>query len=149
MAISNPDPVLSEDYYQQGVKAALATVMAVNSSYSHTMTINQAYINGYFTGEAAFKSTADEQLKQIWMQRYLLNFLQDSEYSYFEYRRNHYPDFPINPATSLNENNRNALPLRWTYPNSETLYNRENLVEAINRQYDGYDEINKVMWLLK
>ena len=120
----------AEDYYQQGVKAALATVMAVNSSYSHTMTINQAYINGYFTGEAAFKSTADEQLKQIWMQRYLLNFLQDSEYSYFEYRRNH-------------------LPLRWTYPNSETLYNRENLVEAINRQYDGYDEINKVMWLLK
>jgi hypothetical protein len=83
------------------------------------------------------------------MQRYILNFMQDAEYSYFEYRRNAYPVFPINPATSLNENNKNGLPLRWLYPGSETDYNRENLIEALNIQYDGYDEVNKVMWLLK
>jgi len=56
---------------------------------------------------------------------------------------------PINPATNLNENNKFGLPLRWTYPNSETDYNRDNLIEALNRQFDGYDEINKVMWILK
>jgi len=83
------------------------------------------------------------------MQRYLLNFMQDAQYSYFEYRRTSYPEFPINPATSLNENNPNGLPMRWLYPSSETNYNRENLIEALDRQYDGYDEINKLMWLLK
>ena len=136
-------------FSQSGVKAALANIMAVNATYAHTMPITQSYIDGYFTGNAAFKTLAADQLKQIWMQRYLLNFMQDAEFSYFEYRRTGYPAFPINPATSLNENNRAALPLRWTYPSSETNYNRENLVEALKTQFDGFDEINKVMWLLK
>jgi hypothetical protein len=139
----------AQEYYEQGVKAALGHFLAVNAAYSHTMTINQAYIDGYLTGEAAFKTTSDEQLKQIWMQRYLLNFMQDAEYSYFEYRRTAYPEFPVNPATSLNENNPDGLPMRWLYPSSETNYNRENLIEALDYQYEGYDEINKLMWLLK
>jgi hypothetical protein len=139
----------AQEYYEQGVKAALGHFLTVNSAYAHTMTINQAYIDGYLTGEAAFKTEQTDQLKQIWMQRYLLNFMQDAQYSYFEYRRTSYPEFPINPATSLNENNPNGLPMRWLYPSSETNYNRENLIEALDRQYDGYDEINKIMWLLK
>ena len=139
----------AETYYQGGVKAALTNVMPVTASYVHTLPINQAYIDSYFTGEAAFKATTEDQLKQIWMQRYLLNFMQDPEYSYFEYRRNNYPVFPINTVTSLNENNRAALPLRWTYPGSETNYNRDNLIAALSSQYGGFDEINKVMWLLQ
>jgi len=39
--------------------------------------------------------------------------------------------------------------MRWLYPSTETNYNRENLIEALDRQYEGYDEINKLMWLLK
>jgi len=139
----------AQTYYEDGVTAALGYIMATKASYAHTMPIDAAYIAGYFTGEAAFKSTQDEQLKQIWMQAYILRFMQDADFSYFEYRRNKYPDFPINPATSLNENNTSAIPMRALYPGSETSYNRENLVEALNRQYDGYDEINKIMWLLK
>lgn len=139
----------AETYYQSGVKAALAHIMATNASFAHGMPIDQAYIDSYFTGEAAFKTTTDEQLNQIWIQRYLLNFMQDGQYSYFEYRRNAYPVFPINAATSLNENNKSGIPLRWMYPGSETLYNRDNLVSALNSQYGGFDEINKVMWLLK
>ena len=139
----------AQTYYEDGVKSALADIMATKASYAHGKAIDQAYINGYFTGEAAFKATQDEQLKQIWMQRYILNFMQDAESSYFEYRRNTYPVFPINPATSLNENNKNGIPMRYLYPGSETNYNRENLTEALNRQYEGYDEINKLMWLLK
>jgi len=139
----------AEDFYKQGVKASLAVVMATKSTYAHGKAIDQNYIDNYFTGEAAFKTTLDDQLKQIWMQRYILSFMQDAEYSYFEYRRNKYPEFPINPATSLNENNVNGIPMRWLYPNSETDYNRENLIIALDRQYGGYDEINKIMWLLK
>ena len=87
--------------------------MATKASYAHGMAINQAYIDGYFTGEAAFKTNETDQLKQIWMQRYILNFMQIAENSFFEYRRNNYPEFPINPATSLNENNKNGIPMRW------------------------------------
>lgn len=139
----------AQDYYQDGVKSALAVIMATKSSYAHNRPIDQNYINNYFQGEAAFKTTLDDQLKQVWMQRYLLNFMQDAQFSYFEYRRTTYPEFPINPATSLNENNVNGIPMRWMYPSSETNYNRENLIIALDRQYDGYDEINKIMWLLK
>lgn len=38
--------------------------------------------------------------------------------------------------------------MRWLYPTSETNYNRENLIVALDRQYEGYDEINKIMWPL-
>lgn len=139
----------AQNYYESGVKSALGYLMDTKAENAHGMAINQAYIDGYFTGEAAFKATADEQLEQIWMQRYLLNFMQFPKTSYFEYRRTGFPDFPINPATSLNQNNRDGLPMRWLYPSSETSYNRENLIQALNRQYDGYDEVNKLMWLLK
>jgi len=139
----------AQTYYEDGVKAALTLLTTTKSSYAHTMPIDQTYISGYFTGEAVFKATPDEQLKQIWMQEYILRYMQDADFSYFEYRRNTYPEFPINPATSLNENDPNAIPMRCLYPGSESDYNRTNLIEALNRQYDGYDEINKIMWLLK
>jgi len=139
----------TQTYYEEGVKAALAQLMTTKSTYAHTVPIDQTYIDGYFTGEAAFKATTDEQLKQIWMQEYILRYMQDADFSYFEYRRNAFPVFPINPASSMNENNTSAIPMRCLYPGSETSYNRENLIIALDRQYDGYDEINKIMWLLK
>jgi hypothetical protein len=35
------------------------------------------------------------------------------------------------------------------YPESELNLNRENVQEAINRQFTQGDDINGVMWLLK
>jgi len=140
----------AENYYKEGVKSALKAQMGTDgATYAHGMAITQTYIDNYFTGEAAFKTTTDEQLKQIWFQKYILNFMQDAENSYFEYRRTKYPVFPINPNTNLNLNNPNAIPMRWLYPTSETDYNRANLIEALKNQYDGTDEINKLMWVLK
>lgn len=140
---------IAQSYYESGVKAALASVMATASSYAHGMAITQTYIDNYFTGEAAFKSTTQGQLNQIWMQRYLLNFMMEPTTAFFEYRRTGYPAFPINPLTSLNENNKSGIPMRWLYPSSETSYNRANLITALTSQYGGVDEINKLMWLLK
>lgn len=139
----------AQNYYETGVKAALADVMATKASYAHGMAITQSYIDNYFTGEAAFKSTPEEQLEQIWIQRYFLNFMQDALSSYFLYRRTGYPEFPVNPATSLNVTDKNAIPVRWLYPSSEGNYNRENLMVALNRQYGGVDDINQLMWILK
>jgi len=139
----------AREYYESGVRSALAQTMKVNSAYAHGMAIDQDYIDGYFTGEAVFKATDQEQLEQVWMQKYFINFMQDPRTSFFEYRRTGFPDFPINPATSLNVEAPEKIPMRWLYPSSESTLNRENLVEALDRQYDGYDEINKIMWLLQ
>ncbi len=139
----------ARQYYESGVKAALALYQSVDPSFVHGMPITDPYINQYFTGAAAFKSDPEGRLKQIWWQRYLLNFMQDPLTAYFTYRRTGYPAFPVNPATSLNVNDKNAIPLRWLYPDSEHKYNRENLIQALDRQYGGVDEINKKMWLLK
>lgn len=139
----------AEDYYKTGVGAALSTYIPVEASYVHGNPINQTYIDGYFTGEAAFKTNQTDQLNQIWLQRYLLQYMQDPTSAYFEQRRTSYPEFPINPATSLNVNDKNALPVRWLYPGSELNYNKDNLIEALNRQYGGVDEINNKMWLVK
>lgn len=135
-------------YYEKGVKAALKNVMSTDPSFAHGNPILQIDIDTYFTGEAAFAADADTQLKQVWMQRYLLNFLVDGETSYFEYRRNKYPDFNIDPSTNLNVNSPNNMPIRFLYPSSELNYNSQNLMEALNRQFGGFDEINKTMWLL-
>ncbi|WP_417941240.1 SusD/RagB family nutrient-binding outer membrane lipoprotein [Flavobacterium sp. RS13.1] len=135
-------------YYENGVKAALKNVMSTDATFAHGNPIMQNDIDTYFTGEAAFAEDAATQLKQIWMQRYLLNFLVDGETSYFEYRRNKYPDFNIDPSTNLNVNSPASMPVRYLYPSSELNYNSQNLMEALNRQFGGYDEINKTMWLL-
>lgn len=138
----------AKQYYENGVKAALTNTMSTDASFAHGNPITQTDIDNYFTGIAAFASDQDSQLKQIWMQRYLLNFLVDGETAYFEYRRNNYPDFEIDPATNLNVKSPNNLPVRYLYPSSELNYNSLNLTEALNRQFGGYDEINKSMWIL-
>ncbi|MCA5003717.1 SusD/RagB family nutrient-binding outer membrane lipoprotein [Sphingobacterium bovistauri] len=139
----------AKEYYESGTKAALKNVMNTDQSYAHGMAINQAYIDGYFTGEALFKTDQSDQLKQIWIQKYFLNYMQDPTQSYYEYRRTGYPIFPISSSTSLNVNKKEAIPMRWLYPSSEITRNQSNLMEALNRQYGGNDEINQVMWLLK
>ena len=139
----------AKEYYETGVRAALAGYESVDPSYVHGMPITADYIAGYFTGEAAFKSDEAGQLQQIWLQRYLLNFMQDPITAYFAYRRTGYPVFPVNPATSLNVNDKDAVPVRWLYPESEHQHNRDNLITALDRQYGGVDEINEKMWLLK
>jgi hypothetical protein len=139
----------AQSFYQSGVKAVLARYISVDPSFAHGMPMTQSYIDSYFTGDAAFKTDQNEQLQQIWLQRYLLNFMQDPISAFFDQRRTGYPVFPINSETSLNVNDKNAIPLRWLYPSSELNYNKQNLIDALNSQYGGVDEINNKMWLLK
>ena len=139
----------AQSFYESGVKAVLARYISVDPSFAHGMPMTQSYIDSYFTGDAAFKTDQNEQLQQIWLQRYLLNFMQDPISAFFDQRRTGYPIFPINPETSLNVNDKNAIPVRWLYPSSELNYNKQNLIDALNSQYGGVDEINNKMWLLK
>ncbi|TAM94114.1 MAG: SusD/RagB family nutrient-binding outer membrane lipoprotein [Chitinophagaceae bacterium] len=139
----------AQDYYQTGVTAILQRYLSVDASYVHGMPITQSYINNYFTGDAAFAPDPTDELHQIWIQRYLSEFMQDPISAFFMERRTGYPVFPVNPATSLNITDKNAVPVRWLYPGSELNYNKQNLITALNRQYGGVDDMNAKMWLLK
>lgn len=140
----------AKEYYESGVRSAMLSLAEYAvKGYEHGMTIDEAYVDEYLRGAAAFAATEEEQLKQIWLQRYILNFMQDSQTSYYEYRRTGYPEFPINPETNLNPDMPDRMPMRWRYPDSEAGQNRENLEAALARQYDGYDSVDKIMWILK
>ena len=41
------------------------------------------------------------------------------------------------------------LPMRWMYPKSESDYNLEHQNEALERQFGGMDDVNKLMWILQ
>lgn len=139
----------SQTYYENGVKAALAFVMGLDAS-TVGKAVTQAYIDGYFSGEAAYKSSSADRLRQIWDQKYLMTFLQDCDNAYFEYRRTGWPQLPVDPSTSLNVNAPDKLPVRWMYPSTEETTNKNNLLEALNRQFGNEaDEINALMWVLK
>ena len=68
--------------------------------------------------------------------------------AYYEYRRTGYPVLLINPNTNRNTD-KNKIPVRWMYSTWEYDYNKENVEEAVQRQYEGIDDYNKLMWILK
>ena len=65
-----------------------------------------------------------------------------------EYRRTGYPVFPVNSATNRNTD-KNKIPVRWMYPIREYDYNKESVEDAVQRQYEGIDDYNKLMWILR
>ena len=113
------------------------------------MPITSTYIASYLNKpEIQLPSDKDGMIKQIMWQKYLGSFLQNDLNVYFDYRRNGYPEFPINPATNKNEI-ADKMPLRWLYPDSEYNYNQENIQQAVTSQFGGKDDENQAIWILK
>lgn len=144
----------AQTYYETGVKAQLSyykDLSTVIQANLHGMAITQSYIDNYFTGEAAYKTagTKDDRLKQIWMQRYFIDFFQGGGMSYRTYLRTGYPVFPIDPATSLNSGAPTMAPKRNMYPTSELTQNPVNYKQAVQEQYAGFDDVNKTPWWLQ
>jgi len=143
----------AQDYYENGVKAILSYYMTLPSAATgtHGMAITQSYIDNYFTGAAAYATsgTTEDRLHQIWIQRWLLDFFQGNGLNYKNFLRTGYPDFPLDPATSMDPDDPTVFPKRWKYPTDEQVKNPENYNKAINDQYGGYDGINKVPWWLQ
>ncbi len=143
----------AKDYYENGVKAMLSYYMNLTSAQTnvHNMKIDQAYIDGYFTGAAAYAigGTKEDRLHQIWTQRWLIDFFQGNNLNYPQFLRTGYPLFPLDPATSMNPDDNSVYPKRWKYPTSELTTNSVNYQNAIDDQFGGYDGINEVPWWLK
>lgn len=90
----------------------------------------------------------DADLEQILYQKYLTSFMQREYESYYDYRRTGYPKFPINPKTNQNYDN-TKMPMRWMYPTEEYNNNRENIDVAIKSQWNGVDDVDKLIWILQ
>lgn len=145
-----PDPVT---YYKRGIKAAMrftADHTPDDAAYNHGMKITDEVITNFLNYEA-IQLTGDFQsdLRKVMEQKYVSEFMQLAYIPYYDYRRTGYPDFPINPETNMNSDQPTKIPLRWLYPTSEFDYNKKNVEEAIQRQYNGDDDVNAVMWILK
>lgn len=143
----------AQTYYEEGVKAQLSYYMNLpnTSGYVHGMAIDQAYIDGYFTGAAAYATggSTTDRLRQIWTQRWLIDFFQGNGGNYVQFLRTGYPVYPMDPTTNLNQDNKNVYPKRWYYPTSEQTTNPDNLLKAINEQFGGNDATDQVPWYLK
>lgn len=143
----------AQAYYAAGITNSMNSIAANTpdvADYHHNMKMDAAYIAAYpTTTGVALAGTTEEQISQIITQKYLANFLQGSKYqAWFENRRTGYPVFKLNSATNLNTPSTN-FPLRWLYPSNELSYNSVNLDAAVASQYNGSDDVNLTMWLLK
>ena len=117
--------------------------------YHHGHPITEEAIAAFLETPAIQLSGEKEaDIEKILTQRYLASFMQHPYDVYYDYRRTGYPVLPINPATNRNTMN-DRLPMRWMYPKSESDYNLEHQNEALERQFGGVDDINKLMWILQ
>lgn len=144
----------AKEYYEKGIRASFDFVKSTvpdEEIYTQGMAITDEYIYEYLNGpDVSYKSNGsiNDRLKQIWMQAYLASFFHLQWESYFEYRRTENPDLPINPETNLNEV-RDKIPMRWLYPQNEINYNKQQMDIALQNQWNGVDNINNIMWIIK
>lgn len=152
----------AKSYYDKGVKASLEfvkqwftpfTYNGVEYTPSHGRDITDSYIANYLKAEkTAYKEggSQTDRLHQIWMQSYIANYFNQSYDEYFNYRRNGYPVWPVNPNENLNDGDTSKIPSRWLYPTAEYDYNNEKRVAAVKAQGWGAEEtVNDIMWVIK
>lgn len=122
-------------YYQAGIRASMQSYALPADTIHQYLAQPQL---GYAGNDA-------RGLQQILLQKYLAFFQQSDWEAFYNQRRTGIPAFATGPANQ----NHGLIPLRWTYPASESFDNIHHLTEALQRQYNGADNINGVMWLLK
>jgi hypothetical protein len=139
-------------YYNDGVRAAMSFTAGntpESPDFSHGRRITPEIIENYLQLPGVkYTGTTEEKLNLIYLQRYFIGFMQDGWNTYNEYRRTGQPVLPVNPLTNLNTLT-DRIPMRWMYPSKELSYNREQVEIAINRQFDGNDDVNELMWIFK
>ncbi|NDV57894.1 SusD/RagB family nutrient-binding outer membrane lipoprotein [Bacteroides sp. 519] len=142
----------AKEYYEEGIRASFQYVRAtVPAEYNNGVEITDAYIESYLNADkTAYNTTgtSTDRLHQIWLQNYLAGYFHMNGDTYYEYRRTGYPEWPINPDTNRNSDNK-KIPMRYLYPERENSYNKDAFLNALNSQWDGRDDTNHIMWVLK
>lgn len=133
----------AKGHYENAIKANF-------NFYKKYVTNQQNYFSGFnvndYLNQNLVKFDASQslnnQLQRIMTQKYMTMFHQSQWTSYFDYLRTGYPEFPLPKGMS-------TAPKRFLYPQTEYNYNGANLKEALNRQYNGKDDIHETPWWLK
>lgn len=152
----------AETYYIAGIKASMSSYgipesgnytayfyrpgsQDVTNAANYDTFIVPIDFNTYYN-QAAVKYTAGANgITQILQQKYLALFRHSGLESYFTYRRTGVPAFTTGPGTG----NGNRIAQRFKYPSAERTANAKNYQTAIASQYNGNDDINGTMWILK
>ncbi|WP_312338026.1 SusD/RagB family nutrient-binding outer membrane lipoprotein [Sphingobacterium sp.] len=141
------------EWYKKGIEASMkftADNTPNQDQFTHKMPMDANYISGALTAYGqAFPQDAEKQIAEIIVQKYLASYLQLSYTPYYDYRRTGYPTWKINASSSMNSDAPTKIPARWKYKDREYNYNSENVKEAVQRQFNGIDDPNQLMWLLK
>lgn len=122
-------------YYEKGIIASMDFYGIPAAEYA-------AYLS---QPSVVYQGNAAAGLEQILTQKYIAFFENSGLQAYYNYRRTGMPHFKVGEATG----NNGVIPKRWMYPENEMKNNVEHLTEALNRQYNGADNINAEMWILK
>lgn len=155
--LSPPGKVNTLDYSfsknnKKGIEASMLFIAdntPKDEEYTHGRPITETYIQEYLA-QPVIQLSGDKEkdLEMILLQRYLASFMQHPYDAYYDYRRTGYPVLPVNPETNQNTD-KNKIPVRWMYPEDEFSFNATNANEAVQRQYNGSDDVNKLMWILQ
>ncbi|RFZ92717.1 SusD/RagB family nutrient-binding outer membrane lipoprotein [Mucilaginibacter conchicola] len=152
----------AEAFYQNGIKASMAsygipetgtfiayfyrpgsTDVKAEGNYD-TFPITVAF-NTYYNQAGVKYEAGAAGVTKILQQKYLALFRHSGLESYFTYRRTGVPNFTTGPGTG----NSSRIAKRFTYFDSERTANVANYQNALKSQYNGNDDINGVMWILK
>lgn len=125
-----------EPYYDDGIRASMAF-------YG----LEGATVDDYLAqSNVAFDPS--EGVEMILTQKYMAMFLNSGWEPFFNQRRTGIPAFDVG-AEQGNLLNNGQVPKRWMYPQKELTANRDNLIEALGRQFGGEDSIDGEMWLIR
>lgn len=149
----------AEDYYMAGIKASMSfynipETGSINVYFLHpgaslgeydTYSVDVDFTVYYNQATVKYAGTNADGLKQILIQKYLAMFRHSGLEAYYQYRRTGVPNFTTGPGTG----NSGRIALRFQYPDIERIANTQNYDAALQSQFNGNDDINGVMWLLK
>jgi hypothetical protein len=83
-------------------------------------------------------------LNLITIQKHIAMFMNSGWEAFMEQRRTGLPVLSVGPGTY-----NPLVPKRWLYPGSEYNYNADNVAAAVQSQFSGDDDVNKLIWLLQ
>ncbi|OQP44574.1 hypothetical protein A4H97_09405 [Niastella yeongjuensis] len=152
----------AEDYYIAGIKTSMAyynipetgkfnalfikagSPGGSDAKYD-TAAITVNFNNYYAQTAVTYAGNNTAGITQILNQKYLALFRHSGLESYFTYRRTGVPNFTTGPGTG----NSGRIATRFQYPAPEKAGNTTNYTKALQSQFNGNDDINGVMWIIK
>ncbi|GET21923.1 SusD-like starch-binding protein associating with outer membrane [Prolixibacter denitrificans] len=144
--IEGGDLAKAKAFYNEGIKASFLFYRKYAEKYAAYLGdgaiaeyLNQPMVN--FDNATTF----DERIRYIITQKYIQFYFQTGWEQFYNHRRTGYPKFLTGGAVG----NNGQVPVRWMYPEDEYNTNAVNVQDAVARQFNGDDNINGTIWLLK